>query len=100
MDRSETASIATPFSPSAGQRLRLLSYNIQAGIDTSQFRDYFTKGWRHVLPSRHRIHNLDRIAQVLRGYDLVGLQEVDAGSLRSGFLDMTEYLAQRAGVVV
>ncbi len=97
MDRSETASIATPFSPSAGQRLRLLSYNIQAGIDTSQFRDYFTKGWRHVLPSRHRIHNLDRIAQVLRGYDLVGLQEVDAGSLRSGFLDMTEYLAQRAG---
>ncbi|RMG34361.1 MAG: EEP domain-containing protein [Gammaproteobacteria bacterium] len=81
----------------AGQRLRLLSYNIQAGIDTSQFRDYLTKGWRHVLPSRQRLHNLDRIARMLRGYDLVGLQEVDSGSLRSGFLDMTEYLAHRAG---
>ena len=80
-----------------GRRLRLLSYNIQAGIDTAQFRDYLTKGWRHVLPSRQRLHNLDRIARMLRGYDLVGLQEVDAGSLRSGFLDMTEYLAHRAG---
>ncbi len=81
----------------AGERLRLLSYNIQAGIDTNQFRDYLTKGWRHVLPSRQRLHNLDRIARMLRGYDLVGLQEVDSGSLRSGFLDMTEYLAHRAG---
>jgi endonuclease/exonuclease/phosphatase family metal-dependent hydrolase len=34
---------------------------------------------------------------MLRDYDLVALQEVDAGSLRSGFLDMTEYLAHRGG---
>lgn len=80
-----------------GRGLRLLSYNIQAGIDTAQYRHYLTKGWRHVLPSRQRLHNLDQIARMLRGYDLVGLQEVDAGSLRSGFLDMTEYLAHRAG---
>lgn len=82
---------------SGGRGLRLLSYNIQAGIDTAQYRDYLTKGWRHVLPSRQRMHNLDQIAQMLRGYDLIGLQEVDSGSLRSGFLDMTEYLAHRAG---
>ncbi len=81
----------------SGRGLRLLSYNIQAGIDTAQYRDYLTKGWRHVLPSRQRMHNLDQIARMLRGYDLVGLQEVDSGSLRSGFLDMTEYLAHRAG---
>lgn len=81
----------------SGRGLRLLSYNIQAGIDTGQYRDYLTKGWRHVLPSRQRVHNLDQIAHMLRGYDLVGLQEVDSGSLRSGFLDMTEYLAHRAG---
>jgi len=80
-----------------GRGLRLLSYNIQAGIETGQFRDYLTKGWRHVLPSRQRLQNLDRIAHMLRGYDLVALQEVDSGSLRSGFLDMTEYLAHRAG---
>jgi len=80
-----------------GQVLRLLSYNIQAGIETGQYRHYLTKGWRHVLPNRQRLHNLDQIAQLLRGYDLVALQEVDSGSLRSGFLDMTEYLAHRAG---
>lgn len=77
--------------------LRLLSYNIQAGIDTAQYRDYVTKGWKHVLPNRARLRNLDLIAQMLRGYDLVALQEVDSGSLRSGFVDMTEYLARHSG---
>ena len=84
-----------PLAP--GAVLRLLSYNIQAGIDTSQYRDYVTKGWKHVLPSRARMHNMEQIAQMLRGYDLVSLQEVDSGSLRTGFLDMTEYLARRSG---
>jgi len=88
---------AKPVELLPGATLRLLSYNIQAGIDTAQYRDYVTKGWKHVLPSRQRLHNLDAIAEMLRGYDLVGLQEVDAGSLRTGFLDMTEYLARRAG---
>lgn len=82
--------------PAEGSVLRLLSYNIQAGIDTGQYRDYLTKGWKHVLPNRKRVHNLDRIAQMLSGYDLVGLQEVDSGSLRTGFVDITEYLARRA----
>ena len=81
----------------AGSVLRLLSYNIQAGIDTAQYRDYLTKGWKHVLPSRQRLQNMEAIAGILGGYDLVGLQEVDSGSLRTGFLDMTEYLARRAG---
>jgi endonuclease/exonuclease/phosphatase family metal-dependent hydrolase len=80
-----------------GRGLRLLSYNIQAGIDTRHYREYLTKGWKHLLPSRERMRNLNSIANMLRGYDLVGLQEVDSGSLRSGFLDMTEYLAHRGG---
>lgn len=79
------------------QRLRLLSYNIQAGVDTSHYSEYLTKGWRHLLPHRERLQNLNRIAAMLAEYDMVGLQEVDAGSLRSGFVDMTEYLAHRAG---
>jgi endonuclease/exonuclease/phosphatase family metal-dependent hydrolase len=33
---------------------------------------------------------------MLHEFDLVGLQEVDAGSLRSGFVDQTEYLAYHA----
>ena len=77
--------------------LKIVSYNIQVGMDTRQYRDYLTQSWKHLLPHRERMHNLDRIAHMLRDYDLVALQEVDAGSLRSGFLDMTEYLAHRGG---
>lgn len=77
-------------------RLRLLSYNIQAGVYTRHFREYVTKGWKQWLPHRERLLNLNRIAEVLHGYDMVGLQEVDSGSLRSGFVDQTEYLAHRA----
>lgn len=79
------------------QRLRLLSYNIQAGVDTQRFREYLTQSWRHLLPNRERVLNLHRIAAMLEGLDIAGLQEVDAGSLRSGFIDQTEYLAHRAG---
>jgi len=79
------------------QTLSILTYNIQGGIDTRRYREYVTKGWRHLLPHRERLVNLNRIARMLAEYDMVGLQEVDAGSLRSGFVDMTEYLAHRAG---
>ncbi len=78
------------------RRLRVLSYNIQAGVDTRRYREYVTQSWKHVLPHRERLLNLNRISTVLKGYDLVGLQEVDSGSLRSGFVDQTEYLAHRA----
>lgn len=80
-----------------GRGLKLLTYNIQAGVDTRRYREYLTKGWKHLLPNRERLRNLNLIAEMLRGYDVVGLQEVDSGSLRSGFVDMTEYLAHRSG---
>lgn len=79
-----------------GQRLRLLSYNVQTGIETRRYREYVTQSWKHLLPHTRRFQNLDRIAQVARDYDIVGLQEVDAGSLRSGFVNLTEYVAERA----
>jgi endonuclease/exonuclease/phosphatase family metal-dependent hydrolase len=79
------------------QRLRLLSYNIQTGVDTQHYRQYVTQGWKHVLPHRERLLNLNRIGSMISEYDVVGLQEVDSGSLRSGFVDQTEYLAHRAG---
>ncbi len=81
----------------AGERhLRLLSYNIQSGVHTRHYREYVTKGWRQWLPNKERLLNLNRIAEMLHGFDLVGLQEVDSGSLRSGFVNQTEYLAYRA----
>lgn len=75
------------------RRLRLLSYNIQTGIATSRYRHYLTHSWKHVLPSTQRLGNLDRIARLIRSADIVGLQETDAGSLRSGYINLTEYLA-------
>jgi len=78
-----------------GRRLRLLSYNIQTGIETSRYHHYLTRSWKHVLPHPERLDNLDRIAKLAREYDIVGLQEVDGGSLRSGFINQTEYLALR-----
>lgn len=83
--------------PPAAPRLRLLSYNIQVGIRTSAYRQYLTGGWKHLLPHRGRISTLGAIADQIRTYDLVAIQETDAGSLRTGFVNPTEYLAQLGG---
>jgi endonuclease/exonuclease/phosphatase family metal-dependent hydrolase len=78
--------------------LRLLSYNIQVGIATRRMRDYFTQSWKHLLHHPGRARNLDLMAEIIAGHDIVGLQETDAGSLRSGNVNLTEYLAQKAGL--
>ena len=76
--------------------LKLLSFNIQTGIATRKYRHYVTKGWKHVLPHSARADNLRQIADLVQDYDVVALQEVDGGSLRSGFVDQVEFLAYRA----
>lgn len=75
--------------------LNLLSCNILAGGSMRRYRDYVTHSWKHVLPHGKRA-NLDGLARVIGDFDLVGLQEADAGSLRSGFLNQTQYLAEAA----
>lgn len=83
---------------SVSQRsLRLLSYNIQIGIKTRRYGQYLTHSWKHVLHHPQRFDNLDRIARLMGEYDLVGVQETDAGSARSGFVNITQYLAGTAG---
>lgn len=77
-------------------RLRLLSFNIQAGIESRCYRDYVANSWKHLVPHRGRQRNLASIAALIKGFDIVGLQEVDAGSLRSAFIDQNEYLADQA----
>jgi len=77
--------------------LRLLSYNIQIGIKTRRYGQYLTHSWKHLLHHPQRFDNLDRIAQLMSGYDVVGVQEADAGSARSGFINITQYLAAAGG---
>jgi endonuclease/exonuclease/phosphatase family metal-dependent hydrolase len=76
--------------------LRFLSFNIQVGIGTARYRHYFTKGWKHVLPHQGRTLNLERIADVVAGYDLVALQEIDSGSLRSNYVNQVQFIADQA----
>ncbi len=78
------------------QRLSIASYNIQAGIHSSRYRHYLTHSWQHLLPTKKKRQNLERIAGLLRPFDIVGLQEVDSGGSRSEFIDQTEYLAYHA----
>lgn len=80
----------------ARRQLKLLSYNIQAGTSTGKYREYVTRSWRQVLPNNQRVANLDAIAGLVADYDIVALQEVDCGSLRSGFLNQAKYLATHA----
>ena len=91
-----SAAALTQETPPRAARLRLLSYNIQAGAAASRFRHYVTHSWKHVLPHSACLQNLDNIAAIVHDYDVVGLQEVDAGSLRSYFINQVEYLSQRA----
>lgn len=81
------------------QSLRLLSFNIQVGMETRHYGDYFTRAWRHALPGAPAVlkATLNRIAEVACDYDFVAIQEADAGSLRTGFLNQMRYLAHRGG---
>jgi len=75
-----------------------MSFNIQAGTSTWRYHQYVTHSWRQILPHSQRTANLDAIAEMVAPYDMVALQEVDSGSLRSGFINQSRYLAIHAGM--
>ena len=83
--------------PTTGATLRLLCLNMQVGLHSTRYRHYVTEAWRHVLPTRSARLNLDRIADLAAAYDIVALQEADAGSLRTAQLNQVAHLAERAG---
>lgn len=86
-----------PMTADHADRLRVLTLNIQVGLQTAHYGHYVTGAWRHVFPSRGVRSNLDRIADLAGRFDIVALQEADAGSLRTSQLNQVEYLARRAG---
>jgi len=69
---------------------------VQAGIGTQRPLQYVTHSWRHLIAHRNSVNTLDGIAEVVRDYDIVALQEIDSGSLRSGFVNQLRHIAQRA----
>lgn len=82
--------------PTEPAKLKLLSFNIQVGINTKHYHHYLTRSWQHLLPTAGRDLNLQRIGELIAQYDLVALQEVDGGSLRSNYRNQVQQLAQLA----
>lgn len=83
--------------PGQSPFLRVMTFNIQVGLETRRRRHYLTRGVGHLLPTRRRSQQLARIAELMSGFDLVGLQEADAGSYRTGGIDLLAYLCERSG---
>ncbi|MDA3919636.1 MAG: endonuclease/exonuclease/phosphatase family protein [Salinisphaera sp.] len=83
--------------PRCADSLSILSFNMQVGVGTKRYREYLTRGWRHLLPSQQVRDNLERIAALLTEHDIIGLQEIDAGSRRSRYQNQIEQIADYAG---
>ena len=97
MSKGNAAIPADPDIDAAQKKhLRLVTYNIQVGIQTEKYHHYVTRGWQHLLPHNLRNQNLDRMAKALKDFDIAALQETDGGSYRSGFINQVEYLAGKA----
>lgn len=94
-----SAGLQSPASVTAvlPRQLKLLTFNVQAAIGSQRFSDYITGSWKHLVVHPGSLDNLRRIAEVLRGHDLVSLQEVDGGSFRSGQINQIRFLAEHAG---
>lgn len=74
----------------------IASVNIQAGLSTHSYRDYITKSWNHVTPlTAKKYRSLSAICDQIKKFDFVGVQEVDPGSVRSGFQNQAMWLAER-----
>lgn len=82
--------------PKAADRLRLLTFNMQVGIRTGGYHHYLLRGWQHLIPFKARQSALQSIANLVRPFDLVALQEADGGSWRSGRQNQVESIAELA----
>lgn len=96
---SESPVVAAPdlkqtvVTPWLAPTLSLLSYNMMAGMHLHRPLHYLTRGHRLIFGNRKQEHYLHELANILNNFDIVGLQEVDAGSLRSQFTHQLAHLA-------
>ena len=70
------------------------SLNVQAGLGTHCFRDYVSGCWRHIAPTSCKNRNLFSLGDAVAHLDFFGVQEIDPGSLRSGFSNQAKWLAE------
>lgn len=77
--------------------LFLTSYNIQVAIGSHRFHHLFSHGWRYLMPHGQSMRNLERIAKLVSSSDIVALNEADAGSIRTRYINQAEYVCELAG---
>lgn len=70
--------------------MRILSYNIQATINSCSYLSYSYQWHRQFLPDRSKYRTLERIAEFINHFDIVCLQEIELGGLRNGFKSQRE----------
>ncbi|MCX7122607.1 MAG: endonuclease/exonuclease/phosphatase family protein [Gammaproteobacteria bacterium] len=78
------------------QILKILTYNIQVAMPSDGIRHYIMHSWHHLFPHPRRNRNLLAIAEVIKPFDIVALQELDAGSIRSRYINQVDFLAEEA----
>jgi endonuclease/exonuclease/phosphatase family metal-dependent hydrolase len=77
--------------------MKLLTWNIQAGIGTRRYRDYLLHAHRQVIHTPAKAATLRDIATQITPYDLVCLQEIDLGGRRAGFRSQLDIIAAQSG---
>lgn len=79
------------------QQFKVMTYNIQVAMGGKNLSHHVMRSWHHFLPHPERQENLDQIAKIIEPFDVVALQELDAGSLRSNYINQIDYLAELGG---
>ena len=77
--------------------MKLLTWNIQAGIGTSRYRDYLFHAHRQLIHTSSKTVALGNIAREIAPYDVVCLQEIDLGGRRSGYRSQVDAIALQSG---
>jgi len=77
--------------------MKIISYNIQAGINSHRPRDYILGAHRQFIHSKKKARTLTQIGKLLSGFDIACLQEVDLGGRRSGFESQTKAILTMSG---
>ncbi len=78
--------------------LRVATFNIQVGIGSRHLRHVLTHSFRYLLPHSQVLANLNLIAEQLKGFDIIALQESDSGSFRTRHIHQAQYIAYRTGM--
>lgn len=74
--------------------MKLLTWNIQAGIGTRRYRDYVFRAHLQLVHAPSKTEALRNIAEEIAPYDVVCLQEVDLGGRRAGHTSQVDEIAR------